>query len=110
VVSIIHLIGRIRDGFQRYTEFDDQIHDSILDDNERNHERYSRYSAAAVLLVGFLACLGVGSLIGTQIDLASISMPAMFSPNLKPEFIFYPPIMALFVDLMHSFASRFEAK
>ena len=66
IVSVIHLIGRIRDGFQRYTEFDDQIHDSILDDNERTETRYSRYSATAVLLGGFLACLGLGYVIGTR--------------------------------------------
>jgi hypothetical protein len=110
VVSIIHLIGRIRDGFQRYTEIDDQIHDSILDDNERKSARYSRYSTAAVLIAGFLAFLLLGFLIGTMTNFASDAMPAMFSPNLKPEFIFYPPIMALFVDLMHSFASRFDGK
>jgi DnaJ domain len=110
VVSIIHLIGRIRDGFQRYTEFDDQIHDSILDDNERQEGRYSRYSSAAVLLGAFLACLGLGFLIGTQLAFPTNTLPAMFSPTLKAEFIFYPPIMALFVDLMHTFASKFEAR
>jgi hypothetical protein len=34
--------------------------------------------------------------------------PHMFSANLKPEFVFYPPIFVLVVDLMHSFASRVE--
>ena len=109
IVSVIHLIGRIRDGFQRYTEFDDQIHDSILDDNERQERRYSRYSAAAVLLGGFLACLGLGYLIGNLLGLPTNTVPAMFSQTLKAEFVFYPPIMTLFVDLMHTFASRFEA-
>jgi hypothetical protein len=110
IVSVIHLIGRIRDGFQRYTEFDDQIHDSILDDNERRDALYSRYSATAVLLGGFLACLGIGFLIGTQLNFPTNSLPAMFSPTLKAEFIFYPPIMTLFVDLMHTVVSRFEAR
>src|SRR3954453_16348216 len=82
IVSIIHLIGRIRDGFERYTEFDDQIHDSILDDNERREPRFSRYSAAAVLLGGFLACLGLGFLIGTQLTFPTNTLPAMFSSAL----------------------------
>jgi DnaJ domain len=110
VVSIIHLIERIREGFQRYTEYDDQIHDSILDDNERQQARPSRYAAGAALVAGFLAFLGLGFVVGSLTNFASAAMPAMFSPNLKPEFIFYPPIMAMFVDLMHSFASRFESK
>jgi hypothetical protein len=110
IVSVIHLIGRIRDGFERYTEFDDQIHDSILDDNERRAPRYSRYSAAATLLGGFLLCLGLGYVIGLFIGFPPDATPPIFSPTLKAEFIFYPPIMALFVDMMHSFASRFDAR
>jgi curved DNA-binding protein CbpA len=108
VVGVIHLIRRIREGFERYTEYDDNIHDSILDGNERPAKRYSQYSVAAALLIGFLACLGIGFLIGTQIHLAANSLPSMFSKDLTPEFIFYPPIVTLFVDIMHSFAARLE--
>ena len=107
-VGVIHLVSRIREGFERYTEFDDNIHDSILDGNERKEPRYSRYAVAAGLLVSFLACLGVGFLIGTQIHFAANTLPSMFAADLKPEFIFYPPIITLFVDLMHTFASRLE--
>lgn len=99
IVGVIHLVKRIRQGFERYTEYDDNIHDSILDDHERRTGRYSQYTVAAGLLIGFLACLGVGFLIGTQI------LP---DRDLTPEFLFYPPIITLFVDLMHTFASRLE--
>jgi len=108
IVGVIHLISRIREGFERYTEYDDNIHDSILDDNAPQERRYSQYSAAAALLLGFLGCLGVGFLIGTQVQFAANALPSMFSAELKAEFIFYPPIITLFVDLMHTFASRFE--
>jgi hypothetical protein len=108
IVGVIHLVSRIREGFERYTEYDDNIHDSILDDNARKDVPYSQYSAAAALLLGFLACLGAGFLIGTQVHFAANALPSMFSAELKPEFIFYPPIITLFVDLMHTFASRFE--
>lgn len=107
-IGVIHLSGRIREGFVRYTESDDNIHDSILDDNERQMKPYSRVGAAATLIVGFLLCLGVGYLIGTQLDFAAISMPSMFSNELRWEFILYPPIITLFVDLMHSVASKFD--
>ena len=108
IVGVIHLTRRIRDGFDRYTEYDDNIHESILDDNARQQPRYSQYTAAAALFVGFLLCLGVGFLIGTQVHFAAQTMPSMFAPDLKPEFLFYPPIITLFVDLMHSFASRLD--
>jgi len=106
----LHYVLFGKDGDGVYFEYDDQIHDSILDDNERQDARPSRYAAGAALVAGFLAFLGLGFVVGSLTNFASAAMPAMFSPNLKPEFIFYPPIMAMFVDLMHSFASRFESK
>ncbi|MEO7539012.1 MAG: hypothetical protein ABIV21_03225, partial [Pyrinomonadaceae bacterium] len=108
IVGIIHLIRRIRDGFDRFTESDDNIHESILDDNERKVKPYSRLAAAFAILGGFLVCLGVGLLIGTQLHFAADALPSMFSTALSPEFIFYPPIVTLFVDLMHSFAMSLE--
>jgi len=108
IVGVIHLVRRIREGFERYTEYDDNIHDSILDDNDRRQKPYSQYSVAAMLLIGFLACVGLGFLIGTQIHVAADTLPSMFSRDLSPEFIFYPPIITLFVDMMHSFAARLD--
>jgi curved DNA-binding protein CbpA len=108
IVGIIHIVGRIREGFERFTEVDDDIHESILDENERKPKPYSRATAGSVLTLGFLFCLGVGLFIGTLINFPADSMPSMFSANLKPEFIFYPPIVTFFVDLMHSFASSLD--
>jgi curved DNA-binding protein CbpA len=108
IIGIINLIRRIRDGFERYTETDDNIHDSILDESERKQKPYSRLLAAVVLGGGFMLCLGVGLLIGWQIHFAADLMPNMFADTLRPEFVFYPPIVTLFVDLMHTLASRFD--
>src|SRR5258708_11843942 len=105
IVGIIHIIGRIREGFERYTQPDDDIHGSILDANDRNERRYSSLASATVLSGGFLLCLGAGLLIGTQLNFIAEAMPSMFAANLKPEFIFYPPIVTFFVDLMHMFAA-----
>ncbi len=107
-VGVIHLVGRIREGFARYTESDLNIHDSILDDSERRVRPYSRVGAAAVLIGGFVLCLGAGYLIGTQFNFIALSLPSMFSKDLSPEFFFYPPIITLFVDMMHSVASKFD--
>lgn len=108
IVGILHIVGRVREGFERFTEYDSDIHDSILDDNERKPKPYTRAVTASVLVAGFLLCLGVGVLIGTLISFPADSMPSMFAANLRPEFIFYPPIITFFVDLMHSFAARFD--
>jgi curved DNA-binding protein CbpA len=108
VIGVIHLIKRIREGFERYTEFDDNIHDSILDEGERKEKPYTKLTAAVMLAGGFLFCLGIGALAGTQIDFVAVSLPSMFSTYLKPEFLFYPPIITMFVDMMHSFAMQLE--
>lgn len=109
VAGVIHLFGRIRDAFHKYTYNHDDLHDSILDDNEPVMKPYSRMTAGAFLVIGFLSCLGAGIVVGNYIDFVSVSMPSLFSPRLGPEFVFYPPIFVLFVDLMHAFASRVDA-
>ncbi len=108
VVGIIHVAGRLRDGFVRYTEIEDNIHDSILDDSEIKTKPYPRVAAAGVLIGGFLLCLGIGYVIGTQTTFMARVLPEMFSSTFEPEFFFYPPIVTLFVDLMHTIALRIE--
>jgi hypothetical protein len=109
IVGIIHIIGRVRDGFERYTQSDDNIHDSILDDQERKEKPYSSLAAASALIVSVLLTLGIGLLIGTQGNAAAKALPSMFAATLKPEFLFYPPIVTFFVDMMHTIASKFES-
>lgn len=109
VVGVIHLIGRIREGYEHYTyDDDDSIHDSILDDREVKKKPYSRLTATVFLGGGMLASFVVGLIIGHYVDFIAIVMPSMFSQTLRPEFVLYPPIIVLFVDLMHSFASKLE--
>ena len=108
VAGVIHLIRRIREAFERYTYNLNELHDSILDGNEPAAKPYSRLTASAFLLIGFLACLGAGVLIGSQIHFVPGTMPSMFSTHLGPEFVFYPPIFVLFVDVIHTFALRVD--
>ncbi len=106
VAGLINLVRRIREVFDRYTYHLDDIHDSILDGSEQAAKPYSRLAVGSFLVMGFLACLGLGILIGGQFQFASASLPSLFSAKLGAEFVFYPPIFVLFVDLMHSFAFR----
>lgn len=108
IAGVIHLIGRIREGLERYTYNEDELHESILDENERKLKPFSRLFAGGFLVLGVALSFGIGLLIGDFIDLSNVSMPAMFAHNLKLEFIFYPPIFVLFVDAMHGFASRVD--
>ena len=106
IAGLIHLFGRIKEGLERFTYNDEALHDSILDDNEPAAKPFSRVFAGGFLLLGVMASFGIGLVIGHYMQFVSITMPAMFAATVKPEFVFYPPIFVLFVDLVHSFASH----
>jgi len=109
VIGCIHLVKRLKAGFERYTYSSEDIHDSILDENEPEEKPYTKVTAIAFLVIGFFLSLGLGMVIGNYFELViNASIPSVFSPTLKPEFIVYPPIFVLCVDLMHTFASKYE--
>lgn len=108
VIGIIHLFSRLREAFDRYT-YDENIHDSILEESATDQKPYSRFTAIAFILFGVFLSLGIGLLIGNYLDLfIGAMMPSIYSNSFKLEFLVYPPIVVLCVDLMHSFASKFE--
>ncbi len=109
VAGSVHLFKRLRAGFERYTYRDEYLPDSILEaKSETAAKPYTRFAAVSFLAVGIVLSLGVGLLIGGVIEsVLSSPMPKIFALSLKPEFVFYPPIVVLFVDLMHSFATKF---
>ena len=107
IAGVLHFYGRIRDGLVRFTYNEDDLHDSIFDEPEPTAKPYSRFAVGAILLVGSLASFAVGSFIGNYVDLSG-HLPTMFSPTLRAEFIFYPPIFVLMVDLIQSFVLRVD--
>ena len=108
VVGVLHLYRRLRDAFERYT-YNPNLHDSILDEVEKESKPYSRLTAAAFLTVGVAVSFGVGLLTGDFIDLyIAPSLPSHSAPLLRFDLLFYPPVVVLCVDLMHSFSLRFE--
>ena len=109
VVGIVHLVKRLRVAFERYTYSDENIHDSILDENEPVKKPYTRFAAISFLVGGFVLSLGIGLLIGNYFGTVySLAFPKSASGTFNPDIFFYPPIAVLLVDLIHSFASRFE--
>jgi hypothetical protein len=107
VVGLIHLIGRIREAMERYAYRSDEIHDSIIEAEGVAVKHYSRFLAGTLLVIGVIASFGVGLLIGNYADFGLIPKPPLFWFS-NPEFILYPPIFVLLVDLMHSIVLRTE--
>jgi hypothetical protein len=109
IVAIFHLAKRLRSGFEHYTYNPENLHDSILQEVEPETKPYSRFTGIAFLLSGIGISLAVGLIIGNYLQVSVTSMmPKFFSHSLHPEFIFYPPIAVLLVDLMHAFASKMD--
>ncbi|HEY0428652.1 MAG TPA: J domain-containing protein [Pyrinomonadaceae bacterium] len=108
IAGVLHLINRIRSGLDRYT-YSENLHDSILEENEPETKPFTRFKAITFLLLGLCLSLGVGLLIGNVFSVSiDETMPSLFTSAFRPEIIFYPPIAVLLVDLMHSIASHFE--
>ncbi|MEZ5346042.1 MAG: J domain-containing protein [Pyrinomonadaceae bacterium] len=108
-VGVLHLLKRLQAGFERYTYSPDNIHDSLLEEIEEETRPYSRFTAIAFLVGGLLVSFGIGLLISGMLEsFGTTLMPRLFSQDLHPELVFYPPIAVLLVDAMHAFATRFE--
>lgn len=108
VAGLIHLIGRIREGLERYTYYEDEIHESILDDRAVAAKPHSRLLAGAFLLLGIIGSFALGLVIGQYSEVSFIPKIQNIAQALNPEFLFYPPIFVLVVDLMHTFALKVE--
>lgn len=110
IIGILHTFRRFQEGFERYTYAGEYLHDSILIEETVEVEKpYSRWTGISFLIIGFLVSLGIGIFLGNYLEMfVTASMPATYSHTFRPELLFYPPIVVLAVDLMHSFASRLD--
>jgi hypothetical protein len=108
VVGVLHLGKRLKIAFERYTYSNGDLHDSILGHEEESRS-ISRFTAVAFLVIGIAASIGVGFALGNYLEFFIASMmPKLFSPTLQLEFIFYPPIVVLLVDLLHAISAKLE--
>ena len=110
VIGVLHLVKRLHAGFVRYTySAAPNLHDSILEEIEEETKPYSRHAAVSFIVIGLVISLGIGLLVGNYLEyFIAAAMPTTFLRTLKPELIFYPPIIVLIVDAMHTFASRLD--
>jgi len=124
VIGVWHLATRLREYFAHYTYIPKPIQDSIMRQEEKPEQPYTRFSAYTFLLLGYGLSVGIGLLIGwhTQdffndltllfrhrVEVVQSSMLAYTSASLLvPDLVVYPPIAVLIVDTMHALASRID--
>lgn len=110
VIGVLHLFKRLKAGYERFTYDPKLVHESILgEDDEPPAKPVSRFGAVAFFVGGMALSLGLGILIGDYLhSFVDMMIPTVYSQSLKPEFIVYPPIVVLLVDLMHSLVVKIE--
>jgi hypothetical protein len=100
-IGVIHIVGRIREAFDRYAYDDNVLHDSVLDETELPTRHYSRYSMSALIIAGTVMSVGAGLAIGYAVGATSVMMPYLFSRWPQLDILLYPPIFVLIVDAVH---------
>lgn len=122
VIGIWHLTTRLREYFAHYTYIPKPIQVTIMREEEKPEQPFTRFSAYTFLLVGYALSVGIGLFIGwrTQdffndltmlfrVEMVQSGMLAYSSTALLvPDLVIYPPIAVLIVDTMHALASRID--
>ena len=123
MTGVWHLIRRLREYFRHYTYRPHEIHYSITEEEKAESKPFSRFSATAFLLGGYVVSLGIGLLIGwhSQDFFQDLTLLFRHVPSavggasasttllLIYDLLFYPPIAVLIIDTMHAVASRIDA-
>jgi hypothetical protein len=121
-IGVWHLATRLREYFAHYTYTPKTIQDSIMRDEEKPEQPYTRFSAYTFLLVGYVISIGVGLVIGWRaqgfMNGLTMLMPRggahtnmlFYSSTilLIPDLVVYPPIAVLIVDSMQALTARMD--
>lgn len=122
MAGVWHLIRRLREYIRHYTYKPDEIDYSITREGREPDQPFTRFSAYAFLLGGYIVSLGIGLFIGwhAQDFFADLTLlfrhhataPGIgyFSPTalVISSLLFYPPIAVLIIDTLHAVASRID--
>lgn len=123
VIAIWHLATRLREYFQHYTYIPKPIQDTIMRQDEKPEQPFTRFSAYAFLLVGYALSIGIGlfinwhtqdffndlTLLFQRVNLVQTNALSYSSTVLLvPDLVIYPPIAVLIVDSMQALTSRFD--
>ena len=119
VIGVWHLASRLREYFAHYTYTPKPIQDSIMREEEKPEQPFTRSSAYAFLILGYAASVAIGLFIGwhSQDFFSDLTMlfrqRVVVQSNLLMyssivDLILYPPIAVLIIDSMHALASRID--
>ena len=123
VIGVWHLATRLREYFAHYTYRPKSIQDSIMREEEKPEQPFTRFSAYTFLLVGYALSIGVGLIIGWQSQQFFSGFAKLFSHMeaaqsnviiyssamlLIPDLVVYPPIAVLIVDSMQALTAKMD--
>ena len=122
MTGVWHLGSRLREYFRHYTYKPDELHYSITQEENPSPKPFTRFSAYAFLIGGYVVSLGIGLFIGyhSQDFFSDLTLlfrhhvptagSGPFSPTAMviSDLLFYPPIAVLVIDTMHAIASRID--
>ncbi len=109
VIGLGHLASRLRDCFNRYTYRPNSFQDSIMGGEEKSEKPFTRFTASAFLVIGYVTSLALGLLVGSRMHYVVSDMAFFFDQHVRPDLLFYPPIAVLIVDTMHTVASKIDS-
>ena len=109
IVGVWHLATRLREYFAHYTYTPKTIQDSLVGDVEKPDKPFTRFSAFAFLIGGYITSLGAGLFVGVYTHYIVSDLRYFFDQYPHPDLLFYPPIAVLIVDTMHAVASKIDA-
>jgi len=124
MTGIWHLARRLREYFRHYTYKPEDIHYSITSEGNRPAQPFTRFSAYAFLVGGYVVSLGVGLFIGWHAQDFFADLTLLFRHHVPgpgggagsysamalviSDLLFYPPIAVLIIDTLHALASRID--
>ncbi len=124
VIGIWHLGTRLREYFKHYTYQPKSIQDSIMRDDEKPEQPFTRFSAYTFLLVGYALSVGIGLVIGWHAQDFFNDLTMVFRHRVEevqsslltysstvlliPDLLVYPPIAVLIIDSMQALTSRMD--
>ena len=124
MTGIWHLARRLREYFRHYTYKPEDIHYSITSEGNGPAQPFTRFSAYAFLVGGYVVSLGVGLFIGWHAQDFFADLTLLFRHHVPgpgsgagsysatalviSDLLFYPPIAVLIIDTLHALASRID--
>jgi hypothetical protein len=121
VIGVWHLATRLREYFKHYTYIPKPIQASLMSQEEKPEQPFTRFSAYTFLLVGWALSIGFGLFINwhTQDFFRDLTLlyqhqvpgTALLQSSAAltvPDLLFYPPIFVLIVDSMLALTSRID--